>query len=316
MNEKANGRWRTQCNDVFSITKRFCKSFCCFYADVLGLKIKTMKEIEQIERYLSNRLSAQEEEAFNARLEKDTDFQKQFADYQTIFQGFKGLRRETFKTKLSKWNDENPLAETTVSEGKVVAMPPATKVFSIRRLAAAASILVLLCAGWWYLNDSVSPLEQLVLREEMQLAMDFGEEKGGAETAAKELIVLKAAQAKFHQEQYNESKDLVADFASDSPYFTQAQYLIGHAAFELKDYPLATKTFEQLLEHPSMQKAKNREEVAWTYLLSYSKWYLTAPSAEIKNKLIAKIKALNAKANPNNIYLKKQTDLERALNNE
>lgn len=68
------------------------------------------KNIEKIEAYLSDELSAEEQKAFEERLQADAALQAEVTAYRSLFQGFEGLQADAFQANMTKW--ESSWADT------------------------------------------------------------------------------------------------------------------------------------------------------------------------------------------------------------
>lgn len=116
------------------------------------------EEAELIEWYLSGQLSGNALQQLELRIQKDEAFANKLNQYRTIFNSLGALQMSEFAANMSDWNKEEtaPKAENK-GEAKVVGMRPI-----FRRLAVAASVLILLFAGAnWYAGANYSD-EQII----------------------------------------------------------------------------------------------------------------------------------------------------------
>ena len=61
------------------------------------------KDIAQIEAYLAQGLPAEEQAAFEKRLEADPTLQDEVAAYRSLFLGFEALQEEGLKADMQTW---------------------------------------------------------------------------------------------------------------------------------------------------------------------------------------------------------------------
>ncbi|MEM9821692.1 MAG: hypothetical protein AAF985_11490 [Bacteroidota bacterium] len=279
-----------------------------------------MNEIEQIERYLNQELSGEALVRFKERLKNDPEWQKQVADYQIIFNGFDVLRKENFAAKLQTWNEEKPLNEMRLSEEAQAVSDEekkqAPKVRWMPRLVAAASVLIVVSLGIWYFSQTESGLKQFATEQNALVAMHFDTERSIEEEQAQQEQVIEAAAMDYEEKNFSASIQKVETIPSKSPYYLQAQYLLGHSRFQLQAYDKAVMAFEKVLAHEQIDRFKSREEAAWTYLLSLTQVYLQNPNATNANTLKIKLVEQMKLADPNNIYLKREQQLQELLEAE
>jgi anti-sigma-K factor RskA len=116
------------------------------------------EEAELIEWYLSGQLSGNALQQLELRIQRDEAFANKLNQYRTIFNSLGALQMSEFADNMQDWNKEEtaPKAEDK-GEAKVVGMRPI-----FRRLAIAASVLILLFAGAnWYAEANYSD-EQII----------------------------------------------------------------------------------------------------------------------------------------------------------
>ena len=271
-----------------------------------------MNEIEQIEQFLNQQLKGNDLARFKERLKSDPDWQKQVADYQVLFNGFDVLRRESFEEKLRSWNEEKPMDEINLVSDQQETQRGKTR--SLYRWAAAASVLLLVAVGTWYFSNQGSALQRFAGEQSALVAMHFDNDKSSEGEQLDQQKILQQAEIDYGQKNFLAGIDKVKTIAADSPYYSKAQYLSGHAWFQLQEYAKAATAFEKVLEHPIVQDFKSREEASWTYLLALTQIYLENPNEANKNKLQTKLPELLKTADPKNIYLKKEQELKQLLN--
>lgn len=110
-----------------------------------------MENFDLIERYLLNRMTAEEKAAFEEQLKNDSDLRSEKDSLSELILGVESLH---LKNKLSGRKIGG------VSKSKVVEMKPKS-VFSIQKLAIAASIAAIFFCGWWFMKPSLNSEDQL-----------------------------------------------------------------------------------------------------------------------------------------------------------
>ena len=266
-----------------------------------------MNEIEQIEKYLNQQLSEEEVEKFKNKLDSDEAFRQEFEDYKKIFSGFKTLRHEKFEAKLREWDAAEPLdtsqENSTSSSGKIR---------WLGKIAAAASIVLVLGLGWWAMMDQSSPLQTFTESQSKLISMHTDGEKSG-DLLEETRLILQNAQTDYANSNFAEGREKVKNIPADNSAYLEAQYLIGHASFKLGEYNQSIQAFENLLDHSDIETFKKREDASWTYLLALSQLYIQEPTEENARQLQSKLNEVMKDANPRNIYLKKEKELKKLV---
>lgn len=110
-----------------------------------------MENFDQIERYILERMTAEEKVAFEARLDNEPDLRN---EKDTIADLILGVESFGLKGKL----EGRKIGSET--SGKVVEMK-SKPIFTIRKLAVAASVAAIFFCGWWFLQPNVNEEAQL-----------------------------------------------------------------------------------------------------------------------------------------------------------
>ena len=108
------------------------------------------EEIEKIDRYLSKDMTERERESFEEQLLKDKELKRSVEMQKDIYQGIDFHFQENLKNRLQK-EEKNPSGLDTRKQGTQRWLSPVIRV--------AASLALLLGAGYWYLASQVSPEE-------------------------------------------------------------------------------------------------------------------------------------------------------------
>jgi hypothetical protein len=110
-----------------------------------------MENFDLIERYLLEKMTADERATFEVRMERDPDLRKEKDTMAELILGVEslGLKNELKGRKIG--GEE---------VGRVVEMK-SKSIFSIRKLAVAASFLLIGFCGWWMFQPSEDPTSTL-----------------------------------------------------------------------------------------------------------------------------------------------------------
>ena len=108
-----------------------------------------MNEFEKIEQYILGKMSEVERRDFEALMESDESLKKEVEIYHSLISG---IKVRGFKKKLEGY---------TIPDSEDGAIRE-QKIFSIKRLSIAASIVGLLVAGWFVFNKNSPPSKDLM----------------------------------------------------------------------------------------------------------------------------------------------------------
>ena len=99
--------------------------------------------LETVERYHDHNMPQSEREAFEERLQNDTEFKTLVDDIQSFLFG---IEQQVLKEKLDGFHDEIPSTETQKKASKV-------RQFQFMKIAAAA-VIVIAIGSFWFLSGS------------------------------------------------------------------------------------------------------------------------------------------------------------------
>lgn len=243
--------------------------------------------IERIEQYESGTMGAAERSAFEDELSTNTEL-RQARDLflkanDVIEQGIENKLRH----QLQGW------------AGNTNQAPIRSKVVSMNttwvRMAIAASVALLI--GWFGFQWAGNQYSDQGL-----YASHYEQPDASAFRAAGAVHPL---QTGFDAMQTGDLLDAAAFFGSipaDSDRYAEAQYYLGHASLQLKQYDAALAAFTTCSERP---ESKFREKAEWNLLLVY---LATGNSDEVKRR-VAQIAG-----NPDHSYQQKAETLSNELN--
>ena len=211
-----------------------------------------MNSVDLIERYFDNDLSASELRDFQRRLETDAEFAQAFQLEKDLMEGIEVMGNQNLKKELKGIYEEE-------IGGKAQKSAPAKPVLFSRRswMAVAASIAVLLIAGWWL---SRPPTPEKLYAQYFKPDFDFVEKGGGEKLVAE-------AEAALERGDYEGALPLLEELLKEKP--INGRYLLakGIALVETEKYMEGIDAF-LTLENSSRY---TRSEALWYHGLALLK---------------------------------------------
>lgn len=110
----------------------------------------SQEEFDQIERYLRNELSAAETSSFNNDLAQNPELYKTVEEHRLIFLG---IKEGHLVKQLDAFHNEMPAQSASGT--------PRLRILRSYKFLVAASVILLLCAGAWWLINSNNTNEKL-----------------------------------------------------------------------------------------------------------------------------------------------------------
>lgn len=228
-----------------------------------------MDNFDLIERYLLEKMTADERTSFEERLQNEPELRNEKDSMAELILGVEsfGLKQSLKGRKIGD-----------SSEGKVVGIKPKST-FSIRKLAVAASIAAIFFCGWWFLQPNVSSDDQLLAKA---FVTDPGLPTRMSETSNYDFY---DAMVEYKMENYAKAIDLWTTSRSNIGVDT-LNYYLGMAHLNQGNYTLAAI---------ELQKVK-----AESALSSKAQWYQLSILIKEKNYVEAKtvIKNLPSSIHP------------------
>ena len=264
-------------------------------------------DIATIEQYLAGQLEAEAAARFEAQLERDEALRADTGQYKRLFDGFAALRSQAYSDKITGWEAEAQLVENGTEfapvleglaalrseqlRGKIAGWEAAHQIEApaeksaivktlrpvfVRRLAVAASILLLVAVGLsWYATRNYSP-EQLV--ESYYRMPNIGNTMGGEQTLRSRL---------------------------------ESRFADAHRLMEQKSYPEALIAFGEVL---TLSRSAGLDEIRMRYYSDQVSWNRVlillaqkAPEAEVRAALDKVVE------DPQNEYREKAVELQKQL---
>lgn len=176
--------------------------------------------IEIFERYRNGELSEAELKDFEARLAYDSEFKESFEQYEAIEVGIKTHFRNELKTKLQDLDQQ---------------MDAPVKKSSIVKLVAWTSSMAAAVIIGFFIFQHYSELNNV------QLAKQYWPHEEGLPVKMSTKGKYDDAMNAYKLGQFEKAQKLLESIDSDT-----AIYFSGVVSFELEDYPLAEKEFQQI----------------------------------------------------------------------
>ena len=213
--------------------------------------------IERIEQYESGALTATERADFERDLAERSELQEALALYRQANHAIEQQVENNLRRQLQQWTAEDIRASETDTR-------PGGRVVSIgtvwMRWAVAASVLFLL--GWFGFSWAGSHFsDQALYSAYYEKPADSAFRAGGSEAHP--------LQVGFDALLNGNNAAAVSFFSAivpDNDRYAEAQYYLGHAAVQLKQYDTAIQAFQRCAQR---NEPKFREKAEWNLLLAY-----------------------------------------------
>lgn len=230
--------------------------------------------LDLISKYLDGELSETERSSFKEAL-KDADFLDDAAFYKDMVEVVKetgAAEQEDFLKDVDINNINQDIRASLVAQNeRLKKQESGQQTATVRRLnpmrrmlSIAASVLVLVTAGtFWYANNNFSPT---ALSATNYLTADIPGTMSGNTTI--EATLQEGLNAFWVDKNLATAKTAFAKISSGSPEFTEAQYFLGHIAFQEKEYPTAIEKYQTVINENPLPNYINRDKLAWNLLLA------------------------------------------------
>lgn len=197
-----------------------------------------MNDLEYIDNYFADRLSAADKLAFEQRLANDAAFAEDVAFYVST----KAVEREkVLLEKHAKWNKT-----------------PKGRILNFRLLSVGVAAALLIFVGWWlYVQNSKADLYQLAdsyIKENLStlpVKMDAKEDS------------LELGKKYYNEAKFTEAQSIFKNLASKD---ARALEFEGLSALKAKDFKTAEESFQKLSENKDLLENKGKFYLALTYL--------------------------------------------------
>lgn len=213
--------------------------------------MENSKDIELIEKYLNNELSQTEKDNFDSRLQADAELAAEFERHENAHAALDYMITKNLKQQLLDLE----------SQEKVVSIHRTRNVF-VYRLAAAASVLLLV--GFFYFRlmtpGSLTGNELATKYYELPGSSLRGG-AGEVEYSDSLLLGLEA----YEKADYPSSIHLLESIPPTDRYYVLAQFYLGHALFQSKEFKRAEQAFSNVIAGKDIRLAPDAE---WFDLLT------------------------------------------------
>lgn len=211
----------------------------------------------QIDRLLNGKLSAKERASLQETVARQPELEQAVKTQLLEREAIKLMLQEDYKAKIKTWRAE--ASNSTNNIAKERTLQPQSRMRSLRPiLSAAASILLLLVAGFWFADNSYS--NHSLLSEAYLEAGGLGD-KGGTELDDN---LQKGLQAFFDNNNYS----LAIDYFQQAGNSVDAQYYLGHSHYKLGQYTEAVGYFEKVLTQTELPAYINSSKLEYNRLLA------------------------------------------------
>lgn len=217
-----------------------------------------MIDEDKIIAYLLNELDEPEHEAMTARIREDDSLQQTVEAYRRMLGGFRAKRVEKLAKSIATY--ESTLSTPEEASDRA---PGKKGRFSGRSLMIGLLILagVALLSGFLYSSSYYS--DEALARRHFLMPADPA--VAGDQQAT---TFLEAVEVFFNAQDYERAGALLATIPANSPYFSQALYLMAHADFLRGAYPGARAGFAFLSQRSDQYSPEQQRRIAWNALIS------------------------------------------------
>jgi anti-sigma factor RsiW len=263
----------------------------------------------QILAYLQNKLNPSEKEAFENRMVSEPQLAEKVTNFQPLMEGFKSLRQDDFAAEVSEWAKELPSLESA-PEAKVV--PISNRRFKWRSYAAAAILLAVVAASIWLIGSFSDPnAAYMAFREANYIQPGVEAIRGEEETLSQAEVYLATGK-------YPAAVELLQSILREDSLFVEAQYLLGHAYYQMDEYQLAITTLSQNQVLSQGSTAANRQinpdNAGWTLIMAQLALFEQTADLTAKENLLNTLSTFLDAADRNDTYYAKALKLEQLLN--
>ncbi len=194
---------------------------------------------KKIENYLRGRMSAEEKQAFEEEMSRNTELKKQVRQQKWIQEAIVDKEALAFRGKMNQW-------ESKVSGKK--------KVIPLRRaVGVAAAVLILVVAGFWLLQaryTSEELFEAYYRSPEPQNILPasyYASRQGGSKEDSTQVTVWQEARQLFEQQKWAEALGKMEEVrVSEVAFPSEYYYELGILYLENEQYEKAIEALQQV----------------------------------------------------------------------
>jgi len=215
--------------------------------------------LDKIEKYLNGDMTPQDEAQFDAEIEQNPELAAAVDNFGVANDAIEVLIEDNLRAELNnlKAEESGNQASNVVSINK---NKPVAKMRSLRSyLAAAASVALLL--GFFGMNWAGNNYSNTALGEEMYSGYDLPNVRSGNNTVHPFSEGLTA----FQNKNYDQAVEFFKGIVVDDPRYPEAQFYLGHALLESKNFGEAATQFEKVA---GLEDVRYTESAEWYQIIA------------------------------------------------
>lgn len=229
------------------------------------------EQLDQIHNYVKGLMDASEAAAFRISLDQNPALRKQVEAYQLLEEGIRQKKVASYRTNIRSIEADLKQAGAPLKVEKKTAAGGRIRKL-IPRLVVAASMLGLILVSVYYLNSNSNSTAALAQQY-------YSLPEVGALRSDDADFFSKGLEA-FQAKDWNTSVQELSQLKVNDPHFADAQYLLGHAYFQQKNYLKAGVAMHILLDTQQLEKVQlsipdedqlprgiNRNDIVWMLAL-------------------------------------------------
>ena len=192
------------------------------------------ERIEIYERYLSDEVSLEEKAAFEITIQEDRNWQTWIARYRMMSQAIEYQAEKDLHQEMRGWQSKQVISEP------ILKTFPLTKRFWYRGFSIAASLMILLLSGFWYLHRHYS--DSALVDAYYQLPLNPGIRSTDA--TSKDDFAL--GMIALYRDDWKEAIRRFSAITETHTEYQLSRYYLGHANFNDRQYAKALDFFAGL----------------------------------------------------------------------
>lgn len=213
--------------------------------------MKEARKLKMVERYLYGKMSVSEQAEFETLIEQDQTWYQFIERYKMVSEAIEYNLEKELIEEMTEQDMNLRLQQQTVAIRQLPLSVP-------QLVGMAAALMILLVALIWYGQSNYSnnalaekyyqsPISSLSRLPTAGFAGNFAD-----------------GISAFTNENWPEAIDNFAKIPASSSQYQEAQFYLGHAYYNIQDYPSALSVFETLEESDNIHEAA----IEWMIILS------------------------------------------------
>jgi tetratricopeptide (TPR) repeat protein len=248
-------------------------------------KMKNLKDIKVIERYLEGEMSEEEMADLEVRCLFDPEFHKEFQTMEVLVAGIKESAEEsTLEDKVSRLKTK----ATTKEKGRrVISIDLTYRTFWLG-VAASIAVLIAFWVGWS--SRPISPGQTLDQLYATAFVVSPNVGLRQSRSATNEALPTYSAYRAYDRRDFTEAAAIFEQFTDDdNPYLNTDLFHLGNCYLVLEEWDKAVTTFEAVIA----QEGQHTENGRWYLALSYLKTGKTKRAKALLDEITLPIKRAN-----------------------